>query len=148
MADVTIWGIAAGAKATWAGTPLDTLVPSARLYLGTRAASGTIYPCATLQIEDGDKEYFSGSTYIAKAKVTVKIYGDRTLDWDAVGKYLAGIFGGTSGRPAGQWGIANAELKCAMPGEEVIEVLNEKDDGEDLIEYTRSFELTIQAERG
>lgn len=156
MADVTLWDIAEGVKTTWAAaTSLTAIIPANRLYLGRAAESTVPLPYAVFDFDDvsayfGGTEYFSGAKYVKVTRVNFKMYGTRATDWTTLGQAVSDTFGWSSTDPNASWNIPNATVLDAMPEVEGITVLpvEERIDGEDVIEYASSITVKMEADRG
>lgn len=152
MADVTLWDIGAGAKATWAAAAsLTAIVPADRVYL-LRAAEGTPLPYCVIEFQDvsayfGGTEYFSGGQYVKVTRVDFGVYGTPQTDWGTLSLAMSDVFGWTSANPRGSWVIANATVLSAMPEVEGIEATDVRVDGQDVVKYASSFSVRMQANR-
>ena len=153
MADVTLINIVQGVQTTWAAsTTLSALIPVERLFLD-RTPAKTPYPNATISFKDvsayfGGTEYFSGSAYVKNTQVSFDVFGTRETDWGEVSQAINDVFGWTSTSVGASWSIPNAVILAAMPETEAFGLLEDRVDGEDIVKYTASFTLTMQAERG
>lgn len=153
MPDVTLLNIVEGIQRTWADyAPLDNIVPAERLY-AVRVPAGIEYPNASITLKDvsayfGGTEYFSGSTYVKKTQCELAVFGNRNTDWKRVAQAMSDAFGWSSTNVPGTWNIENAVVLAAMPETEGLEVFEERQDGEDILKYTSSFTILMQAERG
>jgi len=153
MADVHIWNIAQGVKQSWgASSLLSAVIPVERLFLG-RTPADTEYPNATFDLEDvsnyfGGTEYFSGAAYIKVTKVTFKMYGDRTTDFDGLAEGMSATFGWQAETPAGGVTIPNAIVLSVVREVEKVEVLPERVSNEDIICYSYTTNIKKQANRG
>ena len=153
MPDVTIWNIAAGVRTTWAAaTSLTAIIPADRLYL-MRAAEETPVPYAVFTFEDvsayfGGTEYFSGSAYVKVTRVLFDLYGTQQTDWGTLSQAVNDTFGWSSTDVNASWSIPNATVLSAMPEVEGVEVTDVRADGLDVIKYSTSITVTMQADRG
>lgn len=153
MADVTLPDIMAGVKTTWAAaSSLTAIVPAARVYFD-RAAETTVYPYVVYTFDDvsayfGGTEYFSGSQYIKVTRVNFEVYGTRSTNWQTLAAAMGDALGWSKDNPAASWSIPNASIKSAMPEVEGTELTVERQDGEDIMKYSSSFTVTMEANRG
>jgi hypothetical protein len=153
MADVTIWNIASGVKTTWAAAAtLTAIIPAERVYFG-RAAEETPLPYCVFTFNDvsayfGGTEYFSGSKYVKVTRVNFEMYGTKDTDWGTLGQGISDVFGWTSTDPNGTWSIPNATVLDAMPEVEGIEITEPRHDGQDIIKYSSSITVKMEADRG
>lgn len=153
MADVTLLDVSAGTKATWAAAAsLTAIVPASRVYFG-RAAGGTILPYVVYTFDDvsayfGGTEYFSGTKYVKVTRVNFDVYGTQATDWSTLAQAMSDVFGWTKDDSDASWSIPNAVVLAAMPEVEGQEITDERVDGQDVIKYSSSFTVKMQADRG
>ena len=153
MPDVTLINIADGVRTTWgANATLIALVPVERLYLD-RTPPKTTYPNATVSFKDvsayfGGTEYFSGSAYTKQTQVQFAVYGFRDTNWSAISQAMNDAFGWSTTAIGATWSIENATILAAMPETESLGLEDERIDGEDIVKYTASITVVMQAERG
>lgn len=153
MPDVSIWNIASGVKATWAAAAsLTAIIPADRLFL-MRAAEETPVPYVVFSFDDvsayfGGTEYFSGSAYVKVTRVNFDMYGTIVDDWETLGQAIGDVFGWSATDPNGSWTIPNAVILSAMPEVEGVDLTDERADGVDIVKYSSSVTVTMQADRG
>jgi hypothetical protein len=128
------------------------IIPATRVYY-QRAPEGTAYPHCTYEFEDisaffGGTEYYSGRDYQKMTRVKFAIFAEEDFDFSTLAQVMSNAFGWSVGMPGGQWEIPNAEILGAMPEVEGIELPGERHNGKDIVKYTSSFTLTMQADRG
>ena len=123
-----------------------------RLFLG-RAPQGTAFPYAIFTFKDisafyGGTEYFSGGDYVKTTQFNFEVYGFPSTDFQAIAQAMSNAFGWSEDAVDAEVTIENAAILSARPEVEGIEVMEERIDGEDVIKYSASFTVQMQADRG
>ncbi len=152
--DVTLPNIAAGVRTSWAAdATLTAIVPASRVYF-QRAAGGTTLPYVVYTFEGvsayfGGTEYFSGGKYVKVTRILFDVYAtpDAT-DLDAIGQAMSNAFGSSTASSAAGWTIPNAVILYAQPEVEALELTDERVSGQDVVKYSSSFTVKMQADRG
>lgn len=155
MADVSLIDISEGVRQTWAltGSSVTNVIPASKVYF-QRAPERVTLPYCVYAFADisgffGGTEFFSGANYIRKTRIDFDVYALRSTDLSAFATALNDALSWSSTDPNAVWTIPNAVgVLAAMPEVEALEMEEERQDGEDVLKYSTSFTLTIEANRG
>ncbi len=149
MPQVSDDDVMTGVRTRWAAVPaLNTLVPAARVYRD-RAAESTPRPYAAVEVEEEDREYFSGSAFLAKYTVRVFVFTLAAAgDAAAIRQAVDTAFGGTLASPTAGLTVPNATVAhcLARPGG-AVKPTAERVDGSDAVQVAAVFEVLVQGTR-
>ena len=149
MPQVTDDDVATGVRTHWAvASALNTLVSATRVY-ADRAAEKAARPYGVVEVEEEDREYFSGSAFLATYRVTLSAYTlADAANAGAIRDAMAAAFGGTASDPTAGLTVPNATVcHCLTRPGGSNRPTAERADGKDVIRATQVFEVLLQGTR-
>ena len=147
MPQTTIGSVAKDIKTAWEATSaLTAIIPATKLFY--QIADVDSFPFGVFQVTGLGNEYFSGAAFLTRFRVQFDIFDlANGIDPQTIQEAIHTAFSWTPTDPNGAISASVGTLLSVIPADPSLNFVDERLDGQDIVQHTVAFELLYQTTR-